>query len=227
MTMRLFQRLSRSIDNLARRLSGRAPCRPFAGSDAYWRQRYDAGGNSGSGSYGRLALFKAEVLNEFVRAHQVKSVIEHGCGDGNQLSLVHYPSYIGVDISPAAISACRERFAGDPTRRFQLPTEPAPGRPELALSLDVIYHLIEDETFERYMRALFASAERWVIIYSSNYDSEPGSTPPHVRHRRFSAWIDANARDWALLRQIPNRYPGPGDRETSFADFYIYERRAQ
>ena len=225
MSSRSFPRLARALAAFISRVAPRPRHGPFEGSAAYWNERYEAGRTSGSGSYGRLAHFKAEVLNDFIRAHDVKSAIEHGCGDGNQLSLIHYPRYIGVDISPAAVSACRRRFQDDPTRQFRLAADATADRAELAVSLDVIYHLTEDETFEHYMQALFASAERWVIVYSSNQDTEPGATPAHVRHREFTRWVGANAADWALVRRIPNRYPGPGDRETSFADFYIYARR--
>ena len=35
-------------------------------SSEFWDGHYAAGGNSGTGSYGRLAEFKAEVLNEII-----------------------------------------------------------------------------------------------------------------------------------------------------------------
>src|SRR6478735_4621292 len=44
-----------------------APREPFLTSQHYWESRYSAGGTSGSGSVDRLARFKAEVLNTFVR----------------------------------------------------------------------------------------------------------------------------------------------------------------
>jgi hypothetical protein len=37
----------------------------FPDSATYWEQRYARGWNSGVGSYGRLAEFKAQVLNNF------------------------------------------------------------------------------------------------------------------------------------------------------------------
>ncbi|MDR2439202.1 MAG: class I SAM-dependent methyltransferase [Planctomycetaceae bacterium] len=82
----------------------------FPGSKRYWDNRYCQGGNSGAGSYGRLAEFKAEILNKFVTENNINSVIEFGCGDGNQLMLANYPYYIGVDVSPKAIEICRELF---------------------------------------------------------------------------------------------------------------------
>ncbi len=198
----------------------------FDGSRDYWERRYAAGGNSGAGSYDKLAEFKAEVLNEFVSDSGIRRVIEFGCGDGNQLALATYPEYLGFDVSETAIEQCRQRFADDKTRAFGLMQDYAGETADLALSLDVIYHLVEDSVYEDYMRVLFAAAERYVIVYSSDSDENSRLQSPHVRHRRFSAWVDRDCPGWRLLRRVPNRYPqkgllGPG----SFADFYIYERR--
>ena len=52
--------------------------RKIDSSADYWEARYRDGGNSGAGSYGRLALFKARFLNDFVRSENVQSVIEFG-----------------------------------------------------------------------------------------------------------------------------------------------------
>src|SRR5258708_24901292 len=85
------------VENLYRKCTRRiAHGNSFQGSSAYWEDRYRTGGNSGAGSYNSLALFKAEILNAFVRANGVQKVIEFGCGDGNQLSLFEYPCYIGL-----------------------------------------------------------------------------------------------------------------------------------
>jgi hypothetical protein len=95
---------------------------------------------------------------------------------------------------------------------------------DLSLSLDVIYHLVEDHIFEQHMSQLFSSARRFVAIYASNSDRK--APVQHVRHRNFTAWADANAKDWKLVEKVPNRYPfDESDPEgTSFADFYFYTR---
>jgi SAM-dependent methyltransferase len=200
---------------------------PFAGSAAYWNQRYLKGGTSGSGSYNRLAAFKAEILNGFVAEHAVGSVLELGCGDGAQLSLAHYPSYIGVDVAPAAVALCRDKFRDDSSKSFYASAELPPGiSADMAASLDVIYHLVEDEVFEAYMRDLFARARRFVCVYSSNEDRQ--APDQHVRHRNMTGWVRANAPGWTLLRHVPNRYPlDPADPDnTSFADFYFFAKAA-
>lgn len=202
----------------------------FHGSINYWETAYRHGWTSGAGSIGRLARFKADVLNAFVAEGNVRTVIEFGCGDGLQLMLAQYPRYIGLDVSRTALSQCRRRFEEDRTKSFFLydpncfidPLRVL--RAELALSLDVIYHLIEDENFCCHMRHLFSAADRYVIIYSAN---ENQRTPwVHVRKRAFSAWVTENCPEWRLLRKIDNPYPfdprNPAD--TSISDFYIYKK---
>jgi SAM-dependent methyltransferase len=200
--------------------------RAFPGSASFWESRYGAGGTSGSGSYGRLAEFKAEILNDFVRTNHVRTVVELGCGDGAQLALAQYPEYVGIDVATAPIQQCSARFAHDPTKRFYVAdTVPsALGTFDLALSLDVVYHLVEDPVFNSYMRALFDHARRHVIIYSSNRGGP--SEWHHVRHRNFTVWITENMPDWRQTGFVPNRFPFDARRpnDTSFADFYFFAR---
>lgn len=197
----------------------------FRGSADYWERRYRSGGNSGPGSYDRLAKFKAAFLNDFVEQNGIRSVIEFGSGDGAQLELANYGTYVGIDVARAAVDQARERFKDDPSKSFHHASEMPSGiRAELALSLDVIYHLVEDRVFDEYMQQLFEAATRFVIIYSSNHEEALGVT--HVRHRRFTAWVEDNRRDFVLMQHVPNKFPfderNPND--TSFADFYIYQR---
>ena len=206
-----------------RRLSLLRQQAAFRGSARYWERNYARGGTSGAGSYHALAQGKAAFLNDFVRSHEVASVIEFGCGDGNQLALADYPAYIGLDISRTAIEMCQRRFADDPAKSFFLydgacfTDRAGLFTAEAALSLDVIYHLTEDAVFEAYMTHLFAAATRFVIIYATN--REQRGTAPHVRHRRFTPWVEASGPGWRLLRVTPGPNSGP-DR----ADFFIYHR---
>ena len=198
---------------------------PFPGTEEYWEERYAGGGNSGCGSGGKLAEFKAEVINLFVDEHGIQTVIEFGCGDGNHISLANYPTYLGLDVSATAISLCREKFASDKSKAFKLMREYEGEEAELALSLDVIYHLVEDDLFEKYMHSLFSAAEVYVLIYSSDTDDNKGFEGSYVKHRKFTGWVSENVRGWDLTLHIPNRYPYQGNwREESFADFFIYEK---
>jgi hypothetical protein len=199
--------------------------KPFQDSESYWNDRYEAGGNSGDGSYNQCARFKAEILNTFVLENGIRSVIEYGSGDGNQLSLAQYPQYIGFDVSPNAIARCVKRFSNDASKTFKLLAAYGGETAELTLSLDVIFHLVEETVFAVYMNLLFDSSEKFVVIYSSDSDENPEGTAAHVRHRKFSEWIKDNKTNWKLLKQIPNRYPFNAESNSgSFADFYIYSK---
>ena len=200
----------------------------FKSSSDYWDRRYRAGGSSGAGSYGRLAEFKANFLNRFVDQQHIVSVIEYGCGDGAQLKLARYPSYTGVDVSAKAVEMCSTIFAGDSSKRFMQSDAVAPGTmADLSLSLDVIYHLVEDPVFETYMRQLFESARRFVIVYSSNADPDKSAkSAKHVRHRQFTRWVEQNQPEWRLQATYKNTYPSDrADPEpTSISDFYVFAR---
>lgn len=195
-------------------------------SSQYWEQRYALGGTSGAGSYGRLAKFKAKTINEFVEDHGIRTVIEFGCGDGAQLELARYPAYTGVDVSASAVSLCRSKFAQDPSKRFLLASNPdaieAPAH--LTMSLDVIYHLVEDRVYEEYMTRLVAAAEKFVCVYSSNVGKEAPAT--HVRHRVFTDWMTKNAPEWDLVLKVANPFPEDTSNpdHTSWADFYFYKK---
>ena len=191
-------------------------------SSTYWDMRYRRGGNSGAGSYGRLAKFKAGFINAFAAANRVTDVIDLGCGDGNLLSMLRVDAYTGVDVSHAILADVSARFPGHRFVPFdRIEAEP---QADVALSIDVIFHLVEDDVFTRYMGALFAHAQRFVLIYASNIDLPWPS--PHVRHRRFSDHVAAHFPDWHLCAHVPNRHafdPARPD-DTSFADFFVYAR---
>jgi SAM-dependent methyltransferase len=202
----------------------RPPRLPFESSAQYWDERYTVGGNSGAGSYGRLAHFKAEVVNDFVAAHAITTVIEFGCGDGAQLELAKYQYYTGIDVSLQAVEGCRTRFQEDSTKQFFHTASPEADstRADLSMSLDVIYHLVEDETYNIYMRRLVASSKKYICIYSDN--DERISPVDHVRHRRFTDWLARHAPAWKQILKVRNRYPEDPIRpnDTSWADFYFF-----
>lgn len=199
----------------------------FTTSDEYWENRYKSKGNSGAGSYDILAEFKAEIINKFVKEKNIQTVIEFGSGDGNQLKYFNFKSYIGFDVSKTAIDACQNLYKSDSTKRFKTVKAYNNEKADLILSLDVIYHLIEDATYFEYMEKLFATSIKYVIIYSSNATEDEFTTiVPHVKHRKFTNWVEQNTPNFKLIEHIPNKYPFNGDNLiSSFADFYIFQKQ--
>ena len=193
----------------------------FNDTASYWENRYKNNGNSGPGSYGELALYKAGIINKFVSDNNISSVIEFGCGDGNQLKEFQFPSYTGLDVSKTAIEKCTGIFKDDVTKTFFIysPGEFAAHaesfKADLTLSLDVIYHLLEDDVFETYMNHLFSSSKQFVIIYA--WDAEERKRL-HIKLRKFTAWIEKNLQEWHLMQTIENKSPHAA------CDFYIYQK---
>ena len=187
-------------------------------SGEYWEDRYLQGGNSGAGSYGHLAEFKAEVINNFMEQHEIKQIIEWGCGDGNQLGMFCCDEYLGYDVSETAVRICREKYIHDDKKQFvhySGERTVVDRKADMAVSLDVIYHLIEDDVFEIYMHNLFESAERYVCIYSSN---EERRTALHVKRRKFTDYVEERFPEWKLERVVKQKYP-----QDARSDFYFYE----
>ena len=86
----------------------------------------------------------------------------------------------------------------------------------------MIFHLVEDHVFVDYLNKLFNASKKFVVIYSSNYDS---NTEWHVKHRKFTYWVEQNINDFALIQTVKNKYPFLGDvNKGSFSDFYIYQK---
>ncbi|MHA1288567.1 MAG: methyltransferase domain-containing protein [Candidatus Thorarchaeota archaeon] len=187
-------------------------------SSEYWEVRYRNKGTSGKGSYGKLAIFKSEVINNFIKKHNIRSVIDFGCGDGNQASFINCENYIGYDVSRTVVERCRERFKGDRSKTF---TDSVEGleKADLTLSCEVIFHLVEFSKFAEHLQQLFTFSKRYVIIFSSNeYTRIP--QPRHVKHREFTSYVSECFPEWKLIRKILNKYP-----KECFSDFFIYEKK--
>lgn len=196
----------------------------FGGSKRYWRDRYRLGGNSGSGSTSLAASYKAGVLNQFVADQNIHSVVEFGCGDGRQLALGNYPRYVGFDISIDAIGLCKRMFANDGYKQFGILADYHGEHAELALSLDVIYHLVEDTVYYEYLDRLFAAGRRFVVVYSTNA-GPVRRTLPHVRHRRVSADVEARFPEFSRRSDLEASIPSPVEVNGGIPTvFLIYER---
>lgn len=204
----------------------------FPGSQNYWEKRYSLGGNSGQGSYGKSAEFKSEILNKFVRENCISSVTEYGCGDGNQLTYAEYPQYIGLDISEQAVALSSELFSEDSSKNFfvydpnDFETNQKNFSGDLVLSLDVIYHLVEDEVYRKYLTNVFNSAKKYVAIYSSDEEIPRILHSRHVRHRKFTRHVEEWFPAWELKdilknNQLKNKSKGNGPS----VDFFIFQAR--
>lgn len=122
----------------------------------YWEKRYQSGGNSGEGSYRELSKFKAEIINDFVEENDIERILEFGCGDGNQLRQFDVKNYIGLDVSPTVIEKNIDQFKEDSNKSFFLYESHCFSdnhdifSSRLVISLDVLFHLVEDNVYYSY-----------------------------------------------------------------------------
>ena len=183
-------------------------------SEKYWIDRYRLRqGNSGAGSYGIYAEYKAKIINDFFIQNNITTVLELGCGDGNQLSLLKPKKYYGYDVSLLVVENNKLRFPN-----FIFSTNIADFllmKYDVTMSLDVIYHLIEDDIYYLHMKHLFELSGKYVIIYSPNrFEKLSGE---HNMFREFMVDIPEN---FELIQKIDNPLKGAYTQ----SDFYIFEK---
>jgi SAM-dependent methyltransferase len=188
--------------------------KPYAPA-AYWDRRYREGRTSGAGSEGAAAAAKAAWLNALFAREKIASVIDWGCGDGAVLALLALDgvSYDGVDVSSTILARNRARW---PEHRWiceggsGLSFADVPAG--LAVSSDVILHLVDDADYDRHLAQVFGSASRFVAIHGTDHDG--GRTARHVRWRHWTPDVAARYPQWGLIEQ-PTQQPG----------WWLYERR--
>lgn len=213
------------IIRLTKKIHGPKKLENFQEIASFWDNRYKMGGDSGAGSYGDAATSKAEFVNSVVKNYKVKTIIDFGCGDGNQLTLLHLDGidYLGLDIAPEAISLCEAKFKNHkdaPKFKLQEGYEDfALSGFDLALSLDVLYHLTDDRAYFQYLDALF-SASHYVLIYSMNFEDPHWSG--HSRPRNFTKDAESRFPGSRLLKVMPSSAP-----EESGMEFFLYENSSQ
>lgn len=194
----------------------------------YWDDRYRAGRGSGSGSYGKLAEFKASVINEFIEKNNIGEMIDLGCGDGNQASMFKIDKYVGIDISSFVVDECKKLFHNDSGKNFFVYDEFRGLNlvSDLVVSFDVIFHLIEDDDYNEYMNTLFCSSRKYVVVYGADSDSLD-SKAAHVKGRVFTAWVANFAPAWELFAYRKNDYPYERNKSqslSSYSDFYFFRK---
>jgi len=165
---------------------------------------------SGEGSYAPSTLLYIEKISEFINSHNIKTVLDIGCGDFAIMSKILEKvdvQYTGVDVVAELIEHHQRHYANEKTRFVKLNaiTDPLPDA-ELVTVRQVFQHLSNDQILKILGKL---SKFRYVIISEHillgdfvipNLDKIPG---PHIRTRVFSSVIiDAppfNVKDAKVL----------------------------
>lgn len=107
---------------------------------------------------------KRRQIRRFLADVPYASVVDIGCGTGNWAAVAK-GNYLGVDLSPSFVAACRARYAGDPSKTFLQADVAAldlPERYDLAQLISVLHHLSDDEV--RRLLAWVARSTRFFFV---------------------------------------------------------------
>lgn len=193
----------------------------------YWEKRYASKGNSGDGSYGELANFKATIINSIIQEYKIKSIVDYGVGDGNQYSKLQIDNikYYGIDTSETAIKLCKNMFS-EKSDSFMMVKDfiNLNASCDLSMSCDVLYHLIDEDIYYNYLKNLFQFSNKYILIYARNQTKKHAD---HVYFREFNEYF-IKQYNCTLIKKILNKYPqeilGLNNSTTSPSDFYLYTK---
>ena len=140
-------------------------------------------GTSGSGSTLEITREYRAYLEDFIRTHGIRSVVDAGCGDWGFSSAIDWgeASYLGIDIASDVIDAVREKHETGRIR-FQVGdiTEDLPAA-DLLISKDVLQHLSNELVQEFITNNLRPGKYKWAILTNdrgvgaeNNLDTTPG-----------------------------------------------------
>ena len=74
------------------------------------------------------------------------------------------------------------------------------------------------------MEKLFKASSKYVIIYSSNTNTQFNSPTKHFKNRKFTKWVNEKQPDFKLIKFIKNKYPYKKLKKGSLSDFFIYQK---
>lgn len=184
-----------------------------------WKRRPD---NSGLGSRGQLAKFKADFVSKFVKDNNIQTMIDFGCGDLHNSSMIEVPSYLGVDIVEHKMPENPKADVFETTvsrfDEFEC-EEPA----DMVLCMDVLYHILENE--QDYLKAalenMLKSTKKYLVIYAQDSYDKNIVWKGHMFNcpwRQLLEKMEVNL----VYHQKQEEY---GDGPRSDAVFFVYEKK--
>jgi SAM-dependent methyltransferase len=186
-------------------------------AEAIWGRDDTGKGTSGSGSTLEITREYRAYVEDFMKKHAVKSVVDAGCGDWSFSSAMDWgeASYLGVDIASDVIEADRKKYQRDKVR-FQVGdiTEELPAA-DLLISKDVLQHLSNRLVQKFIENNLKKGKYKWVIL-----TNDRGRGNPDVRPGGYRA-IDLAAPPFEVggLVDLPIKFGKETTKITSLLDF--------
>jgi SAM-dependent methyltransferase len=142
-------------------------------AEGTWGKDVAGKGTSGTGSTLEITREYRVYVEDFMKKHSVKSVVDAGCGDWSFSSAMDWgdASYLGVDIASDVIAAVRNKHEKGKIK-FQVGdiTDELPAA-ELLISKDVLQHLSNELVHKFIRNNLRKGKYKWVIL-TNNRGSE-------------------------------------------------------
>ena len=184
----------------------------FSNSARYWEERYYYGGNSGKGSYFQKASEKADYLNAKINQFNIDTIVDIGCGDGNNLKLFEIRNYYGFDVSKTIINSNKKLFSQDQNKKFVLMDDnfektlveirnKKETKNLICVSFDVIGHLVEDNIYQTHLNNFSLLNPDYLIISNYDKDEKYDLSMPHIKQRNYSKDLINNG--WKLIEVHP------------------------
>jgi SAM-dependent methyltransferase len=186
-------------------------------ASAKWAKGADGQGTSGPGSTLEATAAYRAFIEDFINTHNVKSVVDAGCGDWAFSSKIdwHGARYTGIDISTDVVDLVRKKYS-NATVRFAVGnvTEPLPTA-DLLLCKDVLQHL-PIALIQRFIdNNLKPGKYKWAIITN---DKGPANIDiPAGEYRTID--LGRPPFDVKGLVDLPIRFPESRDKVTQLLDF--------
>jgi SAM-dependent methyltransferase len=135
-------------------------------AEGTWGKDVAGKGTSGTGSTLEITREYRVYVEDFMKKHSVKSVVDAGCGDWSFSSAIDWgdASYLGIDIASDVIAAVRNKHE-EGRIKFQVGdiTDELPAA-ELLISKDVLQHLSNDLVHKFIRNNLKKGKYKWVIL---------------------------------------------------------------
>ena len=144
-------------------------------AEGTWGKDVAGKGTSGTGSTLEITREYRAYVEEFIRTHNVKSVVDAGCGDWGFSSKIDWgqASYLGVDIASDVIATVRSKYEkGNVTFQVGNITDELPDA-DLLISKDVLQHL-SNSLVQKFVRNnLRRGKYKWVILTNDRTNGNP------------------------------------------------------
>jgi SAM-dependent methyltransferase len=182
-----------------------------------WAKGNDGKGTSGPGSTLESTAAYRAFLEDFIKTHDVKSVVDAGCGDWAFSSKIdwHGARYTGIDISTDVIDAVRKKY-GTSAVKFAVGniTEPLPSA-DLLVCKDVLQHL-PNALIQRFVENnLKPGKYKWAILTNDRGPANADITAGDYRT------IDLSKPPFEVkdLVDLPIRFPERQEKVAQLLDF--------